>query len=484
MRVAFDTITRGKVSADEVAKNNIDEPFRYECLCCGEEVHIAATKSKKMVPHFRHLRGNSDKDCDLYLGGLLQTGTGIESAVAVAQKRTRSRAEILFDVEQRLFYLDISFSEEKLSEYQTGEYELVIKTDSVHAVNPVLISQTNFAPDAPVRFPLRMSSNTCYISIRSRKNVGNTHTSRYELLKPIDFPTFFKYQLSDGNESLAKRHTDGIIYTDTRYYALASQKSHIEKLYTYSPNVSVGRVEEIAALGGTIYGAEIIISEVSEELRETMLYFGYYLRKAERITLLWPPSYTVDGVLRCKEGQITLTSSFELKPRSNISCNFDQLSNDGELYTIELNDLLRISQTNSMLQISSEQVEIPITEAEPTIEVANIVEVSGDYSFYYIGREGYRLLSPGRYYLVAGARIVKYVGNNPIVIYVKPDAHDETPIKRLMDIRKYYNASIPYCEDLIAGIQLSKVAEIYIEDCRKNGIINVKALEYIKAGKI
>ena len=137
-----------------------------------------------------------------------------------------------------------------------------------------------------------------------------------------------------------------------------------------------------------------------------------------------------------------------------------------------------------MLQISSEQVEIPITEAEPTIEVANIVEVSGDYSFYYIGREGYRLLSPGRYYLVAGARIVKYVGNNPIVIYVKPDARDETPIKRLMDIRKYYNASIPYCEDLIAGIQLSKVAEIYIEDCRKNGIINVKALEYIKAGII
>ena len=64
MRVAFDTITRDKVSADEVAKNNIDEPFRYECLCCGEEVHIAATKSKKMVPHFRHLRGNSDKDCE------------------------------------------------------------------------------------------------------------------------------------------------------------------------------------------------------------------------------------------------------------------------------------------------------------------------------------------------------------------------------------------------------------------------------------
>ena len=110
MLLAFDTINRQMVSADEVAKNNIDKPFRYECLCCGEEVHIAAAKSKKMVPHFRHLRGNSDKDCELYLGGLLQAGTGIESAVAVAQKRTRSHAEILFDVEQRLFYLAIGMA--------------------------------------------------------------------------------------------------------------------------------------------------------------------------------------------------------------------------------------------------------------------------------------------------------------------------------------------------------------------------------------
>lgn len=484
MHLAFDTINRQKVSADEVAKNNIDEPFRYECLCCGEEVHIAAKKRICRNPHFRHLHGNSGKDCELYLGGLLQSGTGIESAVEIAQKRTRSHAEILYDVKHQLFYLDISFSEDKLLKYQSGEYELAIKTDSTHAINPVLISRTNFAPDSPVRFPLRMSSNICNISIRSRKKGRKNLTSRYELLKPIDFPTFFKYRLSDDNESIAKRHTDGIIYTDTRYYALASQKSHIEKLYSYSPNVSVGRVEEIAALGGTIYGSEIEFPEISEELRDTMLCFGYDLRIAERITLLWPPSYTVDGVLRCKEGQITLSSSFELKPRRNISCNFNQFSNDDELYTIELNGLLRVSQTNSMLQISTEQAEIPITKEEPTIKVADVVEVSREQSFYYIGKEGYRLLHPGRYHLADGARIVQYIANNPIAIYVQPTNRIETPIKRLMDIRKYYNVSIPYCDDVIAGIQLSKVAEMYIDDCRKNGIINVKALEYIKAGKI
>ena len=139
MRIAFDTITRDKVSADEVAKNNIDEPFRYECLCCGEEVHIAAAQSRKMAPHFRHLRGNSDKDCEFYLGGILQPGTGIESAVAAAQKRARSQAEILYDIEQQLFYFSISFSEDKIKEYQEGEYTLEIRTGSDYPIKPVLI---------------------------------------------------------------------------------------------------------------------------------------------------------------------------------------------------------------------------------------------------------------------------------------------------------------------------------------------------------
>ena len=53
-----------------------------------------------------------------------------------------------------------------------------------------------------------------------------------------------------------------------------------------------------------------------------------------------------------------------------------------------------------------------------------------------------------------------------------------------MDVRKYYNVMMPYSDDLIDGIRLSKVAEIYVEDCRKTGIINTKALEYIKAGII
>ncbi len=484
MQYAFDTIIRQMVSADDVAKNNIDEPFRYECLCCGEEVHIAAARSHKMVPHFRHLRGNSDKDCELYLGGLLQTGTGLESAVTVAQKRARSHAEILFDIVQQLFYLAVSFSEDKIEEYQERAYELEIRTGSEHSVKPILINKSNFAPDSPVRFPLRLISNSCYISIRSGKHAGKAFTSYYDILKPVEFPTFFKLQSSDSDASIAKRHTDGIIYTDTRYYLIATKKEHIEKLIRYSPDVFVGRIDEISAFRSTVYGAEIEITTVSAELQDMMQYFGYYLRKAERITMLWPPSYTVDGEFRCRPGKVFLSSTCELRPRSNISCDFEQLSNAGELYVIELLDSLRISLTNATLQFSSKVTDLQIMRCEPRVEFTTMVDVAEDNAYYSVGKDGYRLLPPGQYHLIEGTSIIRYEGNYKTVIYQLPELRKASPIKKLMDIRKYYQVMKPYSDDLIAGVQLSKVAEIYVEECRNTGLINVKALEYIKAGMI
>ncbi len=105
-------------------------------------------------------------------------------------------------------------------------------------------------------------------------------------------------------------------------------------------------------------------------------------------------------------------------------------------------------------------------------------------TFYSCGRDGYRLLPPGRYHLTNGTRIIQCKGNYPTTIYVLSESAGITAIKRLMDIRKYYKVMEPYSDDLISGVHLSKVAEIYIEDCRNRGSINVKALEYIKAGKI
>lgn len=485
MLYAFDTITCDRVSAEEVSKNNIDEPFRYECLCCGEEVHLAAARSKKRSPHFRHLRGNRAKDCELYLGGLFKTGAEIERALAAAEKRARSHAEILFNPIEHLFYFSISFSEEKIAEYQNAEYELSIKSGSSQLLNPVLLNRANFAPDSPVLFPLRLTSNFFCLSLRSRKMIGNPIVSNYELLKPIDFPTFFKFQTKYDESPITKRHTDGIIYTDTRYYIIAMKKSSIEKLLYYSPCISIGQIEEIAALGSVVFGAELVITSLSSELRDTMQYFGYFLRKLERITLLWPPYYFVNGELRCKEGTLFLASSAELKPRSNITCNFDQLTNSGDLYTINYSDSLRIRQTNGTeIQISTPKDILPISKKEPTTEVQKTIVVGEGQNFFCFGKNGCSVLAPGRYHLTVSSRIVQYLGNYPDTIYTLPDNCQMSAEKKLSDILKYYNVMIPFTDDLIHEIQLSSVAESYIAKCRNAGTINVKALESIKAGTI
>ncbi len=63
MDKAFDVVLQSEVDATVIAKNSYrfsGERFRYQCLCCGEEVYLAAADSSERSPHFRHWRGNND----------------------------------------------------------------------------------------------------------------------------------------------------------------------------------------------------------------------------------------------------------------------------------------------------------------------------------------------------------------------------------------------------------------------------------------
>lgn len=485
MLQAYDTIMQCAVTAEEVAKNNIDEPFRYECLCCGEEVHIAAAMSRKKAPHFRHLHGNSDKDCELYLGRLLQTKSEIESAITVAKKRAHSRAEILFDYSQHLFYFSISFSDEKIQKYEEARCQLQIKNGvGRRTLETVQINRLNFAPETPVFFPLKLTSNSCLISISSKSDLGKSIKSYYEILKDIDFPTLFKLCSDQKDNYLAKRHTDGIIYTETQYYAIAKGRSSITKLLKY-PAVEVSPIEEIHALGGTVYGAIVVCHEVSENLAETFLHFGYCLKKAERLCLLWPPAINTNGKLCCQSENIYLWSTFELRPRSNISCSFKDFAKEEEIYSIGLSSPIIISQpSGGTLQISSEKY-LPIVEPIiPSVEYVTSVVVPESSSYYLVGSFGYQLLAPGKYYLSEHQSIIRFSANYPTAVFAFPKSKDAPTVKTLMEIRRYYKVLIPFTEEMVADCHLSKVAEIYVEDCRTTGSINARVLEYIKAGKI
>ena len=285
---AFDVLLQIPVTADIAAKNRIDEPFRYECLCCGEEVYIAATNSTKKAPHFRHRRGNSDRECELYLGS-----TGIAGALNAAQKRTHSRTEIYFDIKQKIFYAAVSFPKEKLQEFE--DKSCILEFHSTYNSPPyekVRINHQNFAPDSMVQFPLKLTTNDCYITIS-----GANYRSHYEILSNNDFPTFFKITLGENSGNFARRIVGGKIYTNTSYYIIAKNQKIIQKIVDLGENIAISAVDEINALGSTIYGATLEILSVTPDLSNLFSYFNYSLEVSENITPLWPPLYSVDGVL-------------------------------------------------------------------------------------------------------------------------------------------------------------------------------------------
>lgn len=70
MDKAFDSILCSEIDAITLAKNTVRSGyFRYQCLCCGEEVYLAAADSTTKAPHFRHRRGNNDTECERYMDG-------------------------------------------------------------------------------------------------------------------------------------------------------------------------------------------------------------------------------------------------------------------------------------------------------------------------------------------------------------------------------------------------------------------------------
>ena len=108
MDKAFDAVLQSEVDAAVVAKNShrfLGERFRYKCLCCGEEVYLAAADSSERSPHFRHRKGNNDKECEQYLG---QPGA-VERFVFL-RKHKQEHIEFYFNRDRMTFEICASFT--------------------------------------------------------------------------------------------------------------------------------------------------------------------------------------------------------------------------------------------------------------------------------------------------------------------------------------------------------------------------------------
>ena len=113
MDKAFDSVFQREVDALELSKSI--EPlygtqFRYQCLCCGEEVFLAAAESSEKSPHFRHRRGNNDIECERYLG---QPGA-LEHYVSI-RKHTMDSIGFCFNIDHMTFEISLTLSDKDIS---------------------------------------------------------------------------------------------------------------------------------------------------------------------------------------------------------------------------------------------------------------------------------------------------------------------------------------------------------------------------------
>lgn len=127
MYKAFDTVFQKVVDARIIAKTSYtmsDEGVRYQCLCCGEEVYLAAANSTEKTPHFRHRKGNNDIECERYLG---QPGA-IEEYAALRRENNKTHVAFFFNKNQMTFEIGLVLTDEEIDTYCQNQRKLCLYT--------------------------------------------------------------------------------------------------------------------------------------------------------------------------------------------------------------------------------------------------------------------------------------------------------------------------------------------------------------------
>lgn len=218
MDKAYDSILYCVVDARSLAKTVFYKDsnyFRYRCLCCGEDVYLAAANSTLQIPHFRHRKGNNDKECEVYLG---QVGA-IEKYLSV-RNRSRDHVSFLFNINRKIFEFGFILQSEELDELKSSQAVLEVKKRYFEsAFLRVPINNQSFVANVPQYFTINEYSGNYYVNISSKVYVLNRLFEKNKLF-------FFKSRIYDER---AKRVASNKLYTDTRYVVICEEKACINK---------------------------------------------------------------------------------------------------------------------------------------------------------------------------------------------------------------------------------------------------------------
>lgn len=473
MQKAFDTILQSEVTAELAKQSGGLEKYRYECICCGEEVYVAAPFSTKMVIHFRHRNGNNNIECENYLGqfGILRNDYS-------SRKSNRERVEFYFDNVNKVFSIGLKFSENEIQGYEEQCINFELRAnDSTTPFKTIKINRQNFSPEVPTMLPLNEFSFSYYLS-----NTGDGARIKYDIFNRKT-PTLFKIL---GNEDMNKARMvrSTVIYTDTRYFVAFPEQAVYYKVFD---GIEMIDTFSFKTMERNFKGTILKVLKKTSQVDMLINTWDYQLEASETLTLLWPPASMNGEFTEIESNSAYLYTSFELHAHGNINLHSEDIVPlAAGVSKVSVNDMTKVFRKNTEIFINkTKRPWLPYEVIHVTQETANEFTVPDDSTYFILNDSGITPLAAGQKLFLTHQSIIKHFHSGYLDREILPLTHQELSGRELLaDILKHSKITEKLDAECFSLQPLSDIASEYISECNTSGLINLAVKQYILEGKL
>lgn len=480
MQKAYDTILADYVDAESAAQNGGSEPYRYECACCWEEVHLCAADSKNLVTHFRHRNGNNNVECENYLGN-----SSLIINNALSRREIRDKIEFYYLNDTKMFNIGVKFSVEQISAFEQNGASFQVKNE--YSSKPdisILIKNSRFLPNVSELIPMITFSWKYYVSI-SNESIQHKYEVFHKDGHGYLYPSFFKIQAdADDNNFKAKLIRSETLYTNTLYLLIFPHQYN--DLY-FQSDVMIRDKFKFKTMDRDFSGVVIMFTQKSIKTEELLKKWKYKLETSETLLLLWPPSSQVNESIYINAKCAYMFSSFELKAHGNINVFSEDIVNfENGISKVTIKGRTKVYKKNAELFLNKNEV-INNEYDEFSVTRASLKNyVAPDNSTYLFNRYGVSLISKGMSVtLIKENEIRHYLfGYLDCIVTALNDSKALVCDHLLHDILIHYKRTEAFNWNDFDALNLSTVAFQYMELCKKTGRINSAVKFFIKEGRI
>lgn len=479
MRKAYDTILSDYVDADTVAKGGDFEPYRYECACCWEEVRLCAADSKNQATHFRHRSGNNYVECENYLGN---RSAIISNALS---RNARDKIEFYFSNATKLFSIGVKFSGEEIAAYErSGESFQVRNAFAAKPAISIPITSSRFLPDISEHIPMSEFSWEYYVS-----STNDSKRRKYEMFRKDGrgylYPTFFKIQNEgDSDNFQAKLVRTDTLYTNTPYLIMFSYSYHT---LSFQNDVKVGEVIKFKTMGRDFAGVVVTFTKKTARIEQQLHAWKYKLESNETLSLLWPPSSQVDGIISIGTEYAFIFSSFALQAHGNTNVHSGGIVNLGDgISKIAINNRTKIYKKNTELVLDKHEDAMTEFDVLTVSQTTAKNYVAPDDGAYLFNRSGVFQMSKGMSTPLSTESAVRHYSCSYLddIVTAPDNANKVNGANLIHDILMYYKRTEVFNWSDYESLDLSSDALKYIDTCEKTGLINSAAKRHIEEGRI